>query len=49
MEQKLTQEEFNKILKSKGYKIISIDNYNNYFTHYIRKGKNNIKRLSRFK
>ena len=37
MEQKLTQEEFNKILKSKGYKIISIDNYTNYFTYYIRK------------
>ena len=37
MEQKLTQEEFNKILKSKENKIISIDNYTNYFTYYIRK------------
>ena len=49
MDQKLTQEEFNKILKSKGYKIISIDYYTNYFTYYIRKiekEKNNIKRLS---
>ena len=33
----MDQEKFNQKLKSKGYKIISIDCFTNYFTYYIRK------------
>ena len=37
MKPKLKQEELNEILKSKGYKIISINYFSNYYTYYIRK------------
>ena len=33
----MDQEKFNEILKSKGYKIISINYFSNYYTYYIRK------------
>ena len=34
---KLKQEEFNEILTSKGYKIISINYFSSYYSYYIRK------------
>lgn len=37
MEPQLTQDKFNEILKSKGYKIISINYFSSYYTYYIRK------------
>ena len=40
MEPQLTQDKFNEILKSKGYKIISIDYFSSYYAYYIRKLKN---------
>ena len=39
MEPKLTQDKFNEILKSKGFKIISINYFPSYYTYYIRKLK----------
>ena len=33
----MNQEKFNDLLKSQGYKIISIDYFSNYYTYYIRK------------
>ena len=33
----MNQEKFNEILKSQGYKIISIDYFSNYYTYYMRK------------
>ena len=33
----MDQEKFNELLKSKGYKIISINYFSNYYTYYIRK------------
>ena len=33
----MDQEKFNELLKSQGYKIISIDYFSNYYTYYIRK------------
>ena len=36
----MNQEKFNSILKSKGYKIISINYFPNYYTYYIRKLEN---------
>ena len=33
----MNQEKFNDLLKSQGYKIISIDYFSNYCTYYIRK------------
>ena len=44
----MNQEKFNEIVKSKGYKIISINYFPTYYTYYIRKlksEKNNRKRL----
>ena len=36
----MNQEKFNEIVKSKGYKIISINYFPTYCTYYIRKLKN---------
>ena len=36
----MNQEKFNEILKSKGYKIISINYFSTYCTYYIRKLEN---------
>lgn len=36
----MNQEKFNEIVKSKGYKIISIDYFPSHYTYYIRKLKN---------
>ena len=33
----MNQEKFNDLLKSQGYKIISIDYFSNYYTYYIKK------------
>ena len=33
----MNQEKFNILLKSQGYKIITIDYFSNYYTYYIRK------------
>ena len=33
----MNQEKFNDLLKSQGYKIISINYFSNYYTYYIRK------------
>ena len=33
----MNQEKFNELLKSKEYKIISIDYFSTYYTYYIRK------------
>ena len=36
----MDQKNFNEILKSKGYKIISINYFPTYYTYYIRKLEN---------
>ena len=36
----MNQEKFNEIVKSKGYKIISINYFPTYYTYYIRKLEN---------
>ena len=36
----MNQEKFNEIVKSKGYKIISINYFPAYYTYYIRKLEN---------
>ena len=44
----MKQEKFNELLKSQGFKIISINYFSNYYTSLykkIRKGKNNRKRF----
>ena len=33
----MDQEKFNVLLKSQGFKIITIDYFSNYYTYYIRK------------
>ena len=33
----MNQEKFNDLLKSQGYKIISIDYFSDYYTYHIRK------------